>query len=100
MLERRHKDTFGYIKVKIYSENPYFIMVPKDNYILEHRLIMAQHLKRPLSKKEIVHHNNCKNDDNRIENLRLFKGNGDHQRLHSKLKREAYQLLYSMSDKL
>ena len=94
MLERRHKDTFGYIKVKIYPENPYFMMVPKDNYILEHRLIMAQHLNRPLSKKEIVHHNNCKRDDNRIENLRLFKVTGGHQKLHRKLKREAYQLLY------
>ena len=100
MLERGHKDYFGYILVKIYPENPFFVMANHTGFVLEHRLIMAQHLKRPLSKKEIVHHNNDKRDDNRIENLRLFKGNGDHQKLHSKLKRETYQLLYGMSDKL
>ena len=99
MFKRKHKKCKniktwdGYIRVRIYPENPFFVMTDHLGYVCEHRLIMAKHLGRPLKRKEIVHHNNEKRDDNRIENLRLFKGNGDHQKLHSKLKRERYQLL-------
>ena len=62
MFKRKHKKCKniktwdGYIRVRIYPENPFFVMTDHLGYVCE-------------------------------------QGNGDHQKLHSKLKRERYQLL-------
>jgi len=65
------KNTSGYIMVKIEPDHPYYSMARKQGYVLEHRLIVASKLGRPLLKTEQVHHINGIKDDNRPDNLKL-----------------------------
>jgi hypothetical protein len=68
---QRHKDTEGYILVRIDPDSKFYSMAWKSGFIKEHRLIMAKHLGRCLQEDEIVHHLNNIRDDNRLENLSL-----------------------------
>lgn len=67
-----------YIKVKSHG-HPY---ADSQNYVMEHRLVMEQHLGRYLKPDEYAHHNNGIKADNRIENLKLVDGRSDHAKLH------------------
>jgi len=61
----------GYIIV--YRPNHPF--ASKSGYILEHRLVIEKHIKRYLTKKEIIHHINGIRTDNRIKNLVITNKN-------------------------
>jgi hypothetical protein len=87
---KRGKETSNYKGGKYKSKTGYvFILLPeshlakKDGYVAEHRLVAEQCLGRLLSKIEIVHHINGIKDDNRPENLYLFKNNGEHISFHN-----------------
>lgn len=74
----RGKDGHGYIRILLYPDDLFYPMANKKGYVLEHRLVMAQHLGRCLWPYEVVHHKNGARDDNRPENLRLFTSKSDH----------------------
>ncbi|MFI7072053.1 HNH endonuclease [Micromonospora sediminicola] len=64
----------GYRAVKVSRDDPLASMRIDQGYVLEHRLVMARALGRPLGKHETVHHINGDKRDNRLENLQLRQG--------------------------
>lgn len=56
------------------------VMARRDGYVMEHRLVMARWIGRPLTRSECVNHINHQPSDNRRENLDLWPTNGDHKR--------------------
>ena len=74
----RLERTDGYIVVLVSEDDPLYCMAQvKTNtarYALEHRLVMARHLGRPLESNETVHHIDGDKSNNSIENLQLRQG--------------------------
>ena len=78
----RRTDNHGYWMVWIPPDSPFASMrITKTGYGLEHRLVMAESLGRPLLRAEHVHHINEDRLDNRIENLQMMS-QSDHMKLH------------------
>ncbi len=53
----------------------------KNGYVLLHRIVMENHLKRPLNSNEVVHHIDGNRKNNSIENLQVFTAS-EHSKLH------------------
>lgn len=74
----------GYILAVAPDDHPY----PADShkgsglkYVLQHRLVMEQHLGRYLEPGEVVHHIDENPSNNDISNLRLFASQAEHMRI-------------------
>lgn len=71
----------GYILNHMESDHRFASMRTATGYVLQHRLVMAEYLERPLLAWETVHHINGKRAHNEIENLQLRIGkHGAHVR--------------------
>ena len=63
---------------------PYHPYSDKRGYVMEHRMVMEEHLKRFLLPEEVVHHHDRNTQNNDISNLELIESNGKHTILHHK----------------
>ena len=87
---------WGYVHVYL-PDHP---MANSAGAVYEHRLVMAEHLGRPLTADENVHHINGCRTDNRVENLELWtKSQPSGQRVDDKV-RWAVELLRKYSPHL
>lgn len=62
-------------------------MARKDGYVMEHRLVMARMIGRPLTRAEAVHHIDHNTRNNAPENLMLFATNAEHKRYEGEIMR-------------
>ncbi len=87
--------TKGYILIKLSPDDFFFPMAQSNGYVYEHRLVMAQHLRRCLLPMpfEVVNHKDGIHDHNEFTNLEL-QTQSDHMRGHTKGYRDGYRQGY------
>ena len=56
----------------LYALVPKHPYATKNGYVLEHRIVMENHLNRLLNSNEVAHHKNRNTHDNHLENLDLL----------------------------
>ncbi len=93
----------GYVFVYLHPNDFFYPMASGENYVAEHRLVMAQSLGRCLVSWEIVHHKGTKypsgsienRGDNRIENLQLVSDDQNKQMkiMENKMAKQAKQIV-------
>ena len=66
-------DNKGYIRVKVATDDWRFPMADGKGWALEHRLVIADHLRELIPSRKTVHHKNGIRNDNRLENLELWE---------------------------
>ncbi|KKN74993.1 hypothetical protein LCGC14_0384950 [marine sediment metagenome] len=103
---KRAKD--GYVFVYLQPDDFFYPMASTENYVLEHRLVVAQSLGRCLASWEIVHHKGTKyptgsvenRSDNRIENLQLVSDDQNKQMklMENKIAGQANQIRMLKAD--
>jgi hypothetical protein len=86
----------GYVWDSVEPDDPLYEMgydVPgrRRRQVLQHRLVLARHLGRPLSPDEHVHHINRNRADNRLENLQLLSRE-EHAIVHWEERRRGEQV--------
>jgi len=86
---RKREDSPWWTGGKYKSKKGYtWIYVPEHpncnsrGYVMEHRLVVENQLKRYLKKEEIVHHINFIREDSRLKNLYLFSSQSEHAKYH------------------
>ena len=73
----RHTSEDGYIRVWLSADDPFVSMANKHSgangagYCLEHRVVLARKLGRPLEEHETVHHIDGDRTNNKLSNLQL-----------------------------
>jgi hypothetical protein len=74
----RKKGNYGPVRY-VRCPDGFVSMARKDGYVMEHRLVVAMVIGRPLRRREVVHHRNRDPLDNDRSNLALFANNRDHK---------------------
>ena len=70
----------NYVQVKYVRCPPELLMMArKDGYVMEHRLVMARLIGRPLTRMECVHHLDHRPLNNAPMNLELWPDNRSHK---------------------
>ena len=72
----------GYVRITLQPDHPFLCMAANGRrQVREHRLVMAEHLGRPLAAAEVVHHKDGNPSNNVLENLRLMS-QSEHIKIH------------------